>query len=188
MRKMQLFLVTCFVAVSFFALPNFIDSNAWGDTPTCKQEGKNEKPKEGEKKSKKQTDSGWCILWQDLNIKASWGYTDSTSKLEEDGIPVLGFEIKDTETYSVGIGFSDKKIISQILNHRYNYKSEDREGWLWDFGIDPFEINAGIKFSREFKDTGQNVVQSQDLKDDISFNVGIVYNLPLEKLYWNFAN
>ena len=175
MRKNQLFLVACFVSVSFFALSSFIDSNAWGKTKEeCLEDLCKPKKKPCKKLSKF---NGWCLFLQDMNFKASLGYTDLTSKLETGGVP--GTEIDDTETYSVGIGYFNKKFLSQIF-------IENKKAWqggIWDFVIDPFEFNAGINFSRAFPDNG--LIVTRDLKDTTGFNVGIVYNLPMENLYWN---
>ena len=182
MRKNQFFLVTCFVAVSFFALSNFIDSNAWAETNTNeKEECLEELCKPKKKQCKGVRDKG-CIFWQDLSFKMSWGYSDSTSNLESSGVP--GTIIKDTETYSLGIGYFNKKFLSQIFNHGLNSDMSKKHGFWWDFVIDPIEFNAGIKLSRAFTDTGLTV--TRDLTDETSYNVGIVYNLPMENLYWNY--
>ena len=183
MRKNQFYLVTCFVAVSFFALSSFVDSNAWGETATeLTKEEKKEKDQKTEKCSDESTHDKWCILWQDLSFKMSWGYSDSTSNLETSGVP--GTIIKDTETYSLGIGYFNKKILSQIFNHALKNNESPRHGFWWDFVIDPIEFNAGIKLSRAFTDTGLTV--TRDLSDETSFNVGIAYNLPMENLYRNY--
>ena len=169
MRKIQLFLVTCFLSVSFFALTGFYDSNALGQTGTGQ-------PKECKKRT---SFSASCLLFQDMNFYTYYGYTNTTSYSETGGTPTLPTEIKDTEVYGIGIGFTNKKFLAQYFIDN----KEKWEGGRWDFLIDPIELNAGVKFSRVFEDTGQ--ILTRELTDETSFEVKIVYNLPVENLYRN---
>lgn len=180
MRKIQLFLVTCFLSVSFFALSGFYDSNAWGEDTEC------------EKLYKKNTFSPPCLFLKDLYFKSSYGYTNTTTNSEINGNPSLGAEISDTEIYSIGIAYSNKKIFSQMfIGKKTNWEEYDWRGnkWerrLWDLIIDPLELNASINFNRQFKFENQTL--NRDLTDKTSYKIEIVYKLPIEDFYWHLTN
>lgn len=176
MRKNQLFLVACFVSVSFFALSSFIDSKAWGEATKC------------EEIYERQTYSTPCLLLKDLYFKSSYGYTNTTTNSEINGNPSLGAEISDTEIYSIGIAYSNKKIFSQMLiEKKANWEENDWRGreWkrrLWYFIVDPLELNASINFNRQFKFENQTL--NRDLTDKTTYKIEIVYKLPIENIYW----
>ena len=182
MRKNQLFLVACFVSVSFFALPNFIDSNAWGET----------EPKQPKKCEDRTAYSTSCLIFQDMYFKTSYGFTNTTTNSEINGNPSLGAEISDTEIYSIGIAYSNKKIFSQMfIGKKTNWEEYDWRGnkWerrLWDLIIDPLELNASINFNRQFKFENQTL--NRDLTDKTSYKIEIVYKLPIEDFYWHLTN
>ncbi|MGA2468351.1 MAG: hypothetical protein ABSH06_28915 [Thermodesulfobacteriota bacterium] len=127
--------------------------------------------------------SDWgTLLFKDLNLKGLYGFTNTTGTAGILGQFSLPAKIDRTQTYSIGIAYKDKTIVSNLMAF---IQKPQKYTPLQDLVLDPFKLNAGVSLGRVLK-TANGVITDKFTVQTI-YNVEISYCLPIETLIYHLG-
>jgi hypothetical protein len=122
------------------------------------------------------------LLFKDLSLKSSYGFTNNTGTTGILGQFSLPAGITRTQTYGIGIAYKDKTIVSNIMAF---IQKPEKYTVLQDLVLDPFKLNAAVSLGRVL------VTENGEIKDKLTvktiYNVEISYCLPIDTLMYHLG-
>ena len=133
-----------------------------------------------EKKGAPKLNPMGTLLFGDLKFQGGYGRTNTSSFVGTLGGPFPPATITGADVYRVGINYSGKPILRDLLGVFRMSKENSAMPAFWDLLINPIQFDAGVSYARTLK-TKERVF-TKDLTEDTIYQVGISYVLKIDTL------
>ncbi|MBT6597290.1 MAG: hypothetical protein HOB34_14450 [Nitrospina sp.] len=124
------------------------------------------------------------ILFGNMAIFGSFGYTDIAKASGLAGTSLPAASITGTETQAIGYGWFKKPILLQILDLDNEDSIKAGKGTkLFDFLLAPIQLDASIQYGKALQTTSNSNTITKNVANQTSYSVSLKYAVPTKTIF-----